>query len=263
MKTDPVPVANEKPKIPLPTVSQINADRITLLGVVYYELLNPSETITGTLYRTQLIRLSRGLKEKRPQYYSRHDKVILLHDNGRPGSVKNYLKTLDWEILLHPPSSPDIAPSDCHLFQAMAHALLEQRFISYEDIKNWVDSWIASKDKEFFRLGIECCLKDGKNDDSGRDMRGADCLLLFLNHCFGSMEVQLQRSGQKIGFSQYVDKFTRRKEKSRVQSDSKMAKVLEGYTEKRQARIVREIELGEKILTTAHDKVHTNFRKYT
>lgn len=54
------------------------------LGVVYYELLNPSETITGALYRTQLMRLSRALKEKRPQYYSRHEKTILLHDNARP-----------------------------------------------------------------------------------------------------------------------------------------------------------------------------------
>ncbi|GBP53098.1 Mariner Mos1 transposase [Eumeta japonica] len=29
----------------------------------------------------------------------------------------------------------------------------EQRFTSYEDTENWVDLWIASKDKEFFRLG--------------------------------------------------------------------------------------------------------------
>ncbi|GBP19802.1 Mariner Mos1 transposase [Eumeta japonica] len=28
------------------------------------------------------------------------------------------------------------------------------RFTSYEDTKNWVNSWIASKDKEFFSLGI-------------------------------------------------------------------------------------------------------------
>jgi len=127
------------------------------LGVVYYELLNPSETITGNLYRTQLMRLSRALKEKRPQYYSRHDKIILLHDNARPHvavPVKNYLKTLDWEVLPHPPYSPDIAPSDYHLFRSMAHALSEQRFTTYEDTKNWVDTWIASKDKEFFRRGI-------------------------------------------------------------------------------------------------------------
>ncbi|GBP28328.1 Mariner Mos1 transposase [Eumeta japonica] len=68
--------------------------------------------------------------------------------------VKNYLKTLDWEVLPPPPNSPDIAPSDNHLFRSMAHALSEQRFASYEYTKNWVDSWIATKDKEFFRLGI-------------------------------------------------------------------------------------------------------------
>ncbi|GBO99721.1 Mariner Mos1 transposase [Eumeta japonica] len=125
------------------------------LSVVYYELLHPSETITGTLYRTQLMRLSRALKEKRPQYYSRHDKIILLYDDARSHvPMKNYLKTLGWEVLPHPPYSPDIEPSDYYLFRSMAHALSEQRFTSYEDTKNWVDSWIASKDKEFFRLGI-------------------------------------------------------------------------------------------------------------
>ncbi|GBO99542.1 Mariner Mos1 transposase [Eumeta japonica] len=68
--------------------------------------------------------------------------------------VKNYLKTFDWEVLPQPPYSPDIAPSDYHLFRSMAHALSEQRFTSYEDTKDWVDSWIVSKDKEFFRLEI-------------------------------------------------------------------------------------------------------------
>ncbi|GBP52702.1 Mariner Mos1 transposase [Eumeta japonica] len=102
------------------------------------------------------MKLSRALKEKRPQYYSRHDKIILLHNNAPHVAVpvKNNLKTLDWEVLPHPPYSPDIAPSDYHLFRSMAHALSEQQFTSYEDTKNWVDSWIASKNKEFFRLGI-------------------------------------------------------------------------------------------------------------
>ncbi|GFX95052.1 mariner Mos1 transposase [Trichonephila clavipes] len=58
------------------------------LGVVYYELLKPTETITGNLYRTQLMRLSRALKDKRPQY-ERHDKVILQHDNAQPHVEKN------------------------------------------------------------------------------------------------------------------------------------------------------------------------------
>lgn len=54
------------------------------LGVVHYELLKPTETITGDRYRTQLMRLSRALKDKRPQYNERHDKVILQHDNAQP-----------------------------------------------------------------------------------------------------------------------------------------------------------------------------------
>ncbi|GBP78131.1 Mariner Mos1 transposase [Eumeta japonica] len=70
------------------------------------------------------------------------------------GSGQSYLKTLDWKVLPHPPNSPDFAPTDYQLFRSMAHALSEQRFTSYEDTKNWVDSRIASKDKEFFRLGI-------------------------------------------------------------------------------------------------------------
>ena len=42
--------------------------------VIYYELLKPNETITGERYRTQLMRLSRAVREKRPQYEQRHEK---------------------------------------------------------------------------------------------------------------------------------------------------------------------------------------------
>ncbi|KAG5327578.1 MOS1T transposase, partial [Pseudoatta argentina] len=45
----------------------------------------------------------RALKEKRPLYAQRHDKVISLHDNARPHvakPVKTYLETLKWEVHL-------------------------------------------------------------------------------------------------------------------------------------------------------------------
>ncbi|KAG5319342.1 MOS1T transposase, partial [Pseudoatta argentina] len=82
------------------------------------------------------MRLSRALKEKRPLYAQKHDKVILLHDNVRPHvgkPVKTYLETLKWEVLPHPPYSPDIAPSNFHLFRSMAHGLADRRFHSYEE----------------------------------------------------------------------------------------------------------------------------------
>ena len=82
------------------------------------------------------------------------DKVILLHDNARLKVVKKYLETLEWDILPHPPYSPDIAPSDYWLFRRMQHDLASHRFISFAEIENWLQNWIASKDESFFRNGI-------------------------------------------------------------------------------------------------------------
>ncbi|UYV67982.1 SETMAR [Cordylochernes scorpioides] len=103
------------------------------LGVIYYELLQPNETITGERYQQQLMRLSRALKIKRPLYAKRHGKVIYQHDNARPHVakvVKETLEALQWDVLPHPLYSPDIAPSDYHMFRSMTHGLAEQHFTS-------------------------------------------------------------------------------------------------------------------------------------
>ena len=116
-------------------------------GLVYYELLKPGDSIRGD--RLQLIHLSRALREKRSEYEQRYDKVILLHDNARPHVakvIKKYLETLKWNVLPHPPYSPDIAPSDYWLFRRMQHDLANHQFTSFAEIENW----IASKDESFF-----------------------------------------------------------------------------------------------------------------
>ena len=105
-------------------------------GLIYYELLKLGDSIPGDQYRLQLIRLSRALREKRPEYEQRHDKVILLHDNAWPHVakvVKKYLKMLKWDVLPHP-YSPDIAPSDYWLFRRGCAA--NYRFTSFAEIEN-------------------------------------------------------------------------------------------------------------------------------
>ena len=100
------------------------------------------------------MRLNGALHEKRPQHEQRHEKLILQHDNARhhvAKPFKTYLQTLKWEVLAHPPYSPDIAPSNYYLFRLMAHGLADQHFRSYEDIEKWLDSRIASKDEHFHR----------------------------------------------------------------------------------------------------------------
>ena len=128
-----------------------------LVGSKRSNLLQPRLTITAEVYREQLIQLNNALQRKRPEYAKRHDKVIFQHDNSRPHvarSVKDTLEALRWEVLPHPPYSPDVAPSDFHLFRSMQSALSEQKFTSYREIENWLDNWIASKDTDCFLRGI-------------------------------------------------------------------------------------------------------------
>ena len=121
------------------------------------ELLKPGETINGERYRTQLIHLKRAIADKRPEYATRHVAIIFHHNNARPHvaiPVKNYLENSGWEVLPHPPYSPDLAPSDYHLFQSMQSALTGIRFTSEQDIKNWLDSFLAAKPAQLFWDGI-------------------------------------------------------------------------------------------------------------
>ena len=76
---------------------------------------------------------------------------------------QTYLETLKWEVLPQPPFSPDVASSDYYLFQSMVHSMAYQHFRSYEEVKKWIDTWIASKDASFFRDDIrQFPEKDGK-----------------------------------------------------------------------------------------------------
>ena len=97
-------------------------------------MLKPNDTITAQRYREQIDHLSRAFKEKHPEYDKRHTKVIFQHDNGRP--VKETLELLGWDVLMHPTYSPDLSPSDYHLFRSMQYSLSEQHFTFYENIKN-------------------------------------------------------------------------------------------------------------------------------
>jgi histone-lysine N-methyltransferase SETMAR len=125
-------------------------------GVVYFELLPQGATITAAVYADQLQNLSDALKEKRPALVNRKG-VILLHDNARPHTAKltrEKIRELGWEVLPHPPYSPDIAPSDYHLFRSLQSFLNGQRYCNYDEVKNALSSFFASKSDKFYSEGI-------------------------------------------------------------------------------------------------------------
>ena len=91
------------------------------------------------------------------KYATRHEAIIFHNDNARPHvaiPVKNYWENSGWEDLPHPPDSPDLAPSDYHLFRSMQNALTGIGFTSEQGIKNWLDSFLAAKPAQCFRDGI-------------------------------------------------------------------------------------------------------------
>jgi len=126
-------------------------------GVVYYELLKPNETVTADRYRTQLIKMEHALKNKRPRIASKREKVVFHDDNAKPHRaeiVKKKVEDFGWDRLDQPAYSPDLAPSDYHLFRSMQIDLADVRFHNDEEVRKWIDDWIAKKDEEFFRRGI-------------------------------------------------------------------------------------------------------------
>ena len=125
-------------------------------GVLYYELLPENETINSNKYCSQLDQLKAALNEKRPELVNR--KHITFHqDNARPHvslMTRQKLLQLGWEVLIHPPYSPDIAPSDFHLFRSLQNSLNRKNFNSLEDCKRHLGQFFAQKDKMFWEDGI-------------------------------------------------------------------------------------------------------------
>ena len=126
-------------------------------GVLYYELLEPKQTVNAQRYSQQLRRLDEQILEKRTGQGHGKRKVMLLHDNARPHvaiATQTTIINLGWEVMPHSAYSPDLAPSDYHLFRSLEHTLREKSFESREDIENHLNSYFEAKPPSFYRDGI-------------------------------------------------------------------------------------------------------------
>jgi hypothetical protein len=81
------------------------------------------------------------------------ESVALLHNNACPLSaahIVDSLKKLNFDVLEHPPYSPDLAPSDCHLFGTLKQALRGCRFTTDQQLKETVHAWLVSQPITFY-----------------------------------------------------------------------------------------------------------------
>lgn len=88
--------------------------------------------------------------------------VLLQHDNARPHTSKKTtaaIQEMRLQVLEHPPYSPDLAPSDYHLFGPLKKHLGGTKFSSDEEVKDAVHEWLCTRPKSFFSAGIHALVK--------------------------------------------------------------------------------------------------------
>ena len=104
------------------------------------------------------MKLDKEIKKNRPELATRKG-VIFHQDNDRPHTrtslvTRKKLLELGWEVMPHPPYSPDLAPSDYHLFRPLQNHLNGKTFDSNEAVKNDFIQFFASKNQTFYECGI-------------------------------------------------------------------------------------------------------------
>ena len=68
--------------------------------------------------------------------------------------ARQKLLQLSWEVLIHLPDSPAIAPLDFHLLWSLQNSLDGKNFNFLKDCKRHLEQFFAQKDKKFWEDGI-------------------------------------------------------------------------------------------------------------
>jgi histone-lysine N-methyltransferase SETMAR len=84
--------------------------------------------------------------------------VMLLHVNARrhaAARTQAMLQEFGWEVFEHTAYSPDLAPSNFHLFRKLKEFLGGRRFRSDEEVQDAVKEWLNGLAAEIYDEGIQ------------------------------------------------------------------------------------------------------------
>jgi transposase len=125
-------------------------------GVLMAEFMQQETTITSEVYYETLKKLRGAIQKKRRGMLTYS--VVLLLNNAGPHTVartQTLLEHFNWQLLDHHPYSPDLAPSEYHLFTYLKILLVSKRFSNNEELMKDVKTWLISQAAEFFDTGIQ------------------------------------------------------------------------------------------------------------
>lgn len=125
------------------------------MGIIHFELLPDGQTLNSELHCQQLTRLRQSIYTNRPVLAK--GGLVLHQGNAKQYASATMLHMLcgyGWELLIHPPDSPDLAPSDYHLFPTMQNARHDVKLASRDDCAKWVPKFNFSMNQTFWWCGI-------------------------------------------------------------------------------------------------------------
>lgn len=105
-------------------------------GVLLFDFMPTGITINSFSYWETLKKLLRAIQNKRRGTLTK--RVCLLHDNAWPHvshETKALIDQYGWNVIFHPLNSPDLAPSDYHLFLNLKKYLRGKKMESDEKLK--------------------------------------------------------------------------------------------------------------------------------
>jgi len=88
--------------------------------------------------------------------------VCLLHDNVKPHTATATVSTIEelwFECIPHPPHSPNLVPSDYHVFSPLKNVLSGMQFRDDDEVRSAAHEWLRTRPKEFFSRGIYALVK--------------------------------------------------------------------------------------------------------
>jgi [histone H3]-lysine36 N-dimethyltransferase SETMAR len=124
-------------------------------GVLLTHYYRKGSTMTGARYAKILEKLKKSIQKKRGEMWE--DGVFLLHDNAPSHTSKlsqKAISDLGFIQLSHPPYSPDLAPSDYHLFPNLKRFLRKRTFSSDKTLEKCTNGWLHRQPPDFYNKGI-------------------------------------------------------------------------------------------------------------
>uniref|UniRef100_A0A673BIC6 Histone-lysine N-methyltransferase SETMAR n=1 Tax=Sphaeramia orbicularis TaxID=375764 RepID=A0A673BIC6_9TELE len=102
------------------------------------------------------LELRKAIKSKRPGKLS---KGVLFHQDNAPAHKLTVamaaVKDCGFELVDHPPYSPDLAPSDYFLFPNMKKHLAGKRYQTDDEVISAVEDFFGDQDESFYTAGIQ------------------------------------------------------------------------------------------------------------